>query len=814
MRLRRRFTRSTWFAHLLGLPVSTDSRHSRGLLLIQIDGLGSSQLVRAMARGRMPFLRKLHQKRRYDLHTFYSGLPSSTPAVQAELYYGKRCAVPAFSFLDRRIGRIGMMTYPEWAKRIEADLAKSGPGLLRGGSSWSNIYTGGADQRESHFCGASIGLGDMWASTHLRAVAMAILLHFPIVLRVLGLLVIETGLGFWDALKGIASQGRSIRKELGFLLARVFVCVGLRELITVGGSIDLARGLPVVHVNFLGYDEQAHRRGPGSAFAHWTLRGIDRCVRRLHHAARLSARRDYEVWIFSDHGQTRARQAAKIVEGGLEGLIRKHWKEAGLPLDDGHTFREQRQPSPGHWLGGRHAARREQKQSEASRLTAFEKQAFAVAALGPVGHVYFSRPLSRDATRRLATALIADGVPGILLPEKNVRVAWLTAKGETTLPDQTDMLGHEGSLRGAVAEDLAALCHNEHAGDIIVLGFGTDGTTWTFAEENGSHAGPSREEVNGFALLPRGTWLPHDSSEFIRPVALREAALHLLDRPNRAPAPIRRRHGNGCPDREHLRVVTYNVHGCLGTDGHTSPGRIARILEPLHADVIALQELDSGRRRSGGTDQLAVIAEALGMKARFFPTVKYSDGCYGHGVLSRSPIELIRHERLPAADRGVSEPRAAAWIRFRWEEHPINIVVTHFGLGRRERLRQVREILGEQWLGSMPEGEPVIFCGDLNLAPASPGYRHLAARMRDVQAHAQKHVAQRTFPSMYPLLRLDHVFISREFVVIHVDVLRDLRTVVASDHLPLMADLALQPVRVTEEAEISPAEPASPTLSS
>ncbi|MGH8021367.1 MAG: endonuclease/exonuclease/phosphatase family protein, partial [Opitutaceae bacterium] len=749
------------------------------------------------------------RKRGCELHTFYSGIPASTPAVQGELHYGRKCAVPAFSFLDRRAGRIGMMMYPEWAKRIEADLSSQATGLLTGGSSWSNIYTGGAGQQESHFCAASVGLGDMWTHTRFRAVAAVVLLHIPAFIRLFGLLALELALGLYEAMRGIAGHGRSIAKELSFLIARVFVCVGLRELITVGGSVDVSRGLPIVHVNFLGYDEQSHRRGPGSAFAHWTLRGIDRCIRRLHRAARISGRRDYEVWIFSDHGQVRTTQAGKMVEGGLEGLIRKHWKALAPGSSSDGTMRRQRTPSPGHWLGGRRAGRREYFHAQESELTAFEKEEFAVAALGPVGHVYFGKDPGAATIRKLAAALIADGVPGILIRRSDGGADWLSAEGEDVIPAGSAFLPHNEKLRDTVAGDLALMCHNEHAGDMVVLGFGPGGTSWTFAEENGSHAGPAPEETQAFALLPRGVWLPPESEEFIRPSALRQAALHLLNRSDGPPSEKRRARPWKPRKAEHLRVVTYNVHGCLGTDGLTSPARIARVLEPLHADIIALQEIDSGRGRSHGLEQLREIAGAVGMHARFFPTVTYSDGSYGHGVLCRSPIALVHHDRLPAADRGMSEPRSAAWVRFHWGDREVNFIATHLGLGGRERLRQVRQILGESWLGGIPKDDAVIFCGDLNLAPGSPGYRHLAAQLRDVQAHAPGHVAKKTFPSLFPLLQLDHVFVSKQLEIVHVDVVRDARTAVASDHLPLVVDLMLEPAAEGEAEERAPEDAAS-----
>src|SRR5450432_1128024 len=99
-RLRRRLSRSEWAIRHLGLTPSEGTGEQPGVLLIQIDGLARSQLEHAMARGRLPFLRRLMHRNHYELHTFYPGLPSTTPAVQAELHYGLHSAVPAFAFFN------------------------------------------------------------------------------------------------------------------------------------------------------------------------------------------------------------------------------------------------------------------------------------------------------------------------------------------------------------------------------------------------------------------------------------------------------------------------------------------------------------------------------------------------------------------------------------------------------------------------------------------------------------------------------------------------------------------------------------------
>ncbi len=792
LRWRRRFSRAEWAARHLDFALSSDPPHSPGLLLIQVDGLARHQLERALRAGEMPFLRRLLRRRGYQMHTFYPGQPASTPAVQGELHYGVHAAVPAFSFLDPEAGGIGLMMHPAFAKRVEAGLAAEHEGLLRDGSSWSNIYSGGAAPEESHFCAASIGLGDAWRSIRLRMAVTVVLLHLDAVFRLLGLLGLELLIGLWDAAHGVFQQGRRVGKELSFLVARVAVCVGLRELITVGAAIDLARGLPIVHVNFVGYDEQAHRRGPDSKFAHWALLGIDRGIRQLHRAARHSSRRDYDVWIFSDHGQTACRQAERITSGGLEGLVRKHWPAGRLPAQS-QAGRRQLRASPGHWIGGPRSGRREDRHHAEARLSVFEQEEFAVAALGPVGHIYFSRDIGAAASRRLAAALVRDGVPGVMWCDGPDHIIWLEAGGEHRLPEHASLLDVDPELQDELAQDLVRLCHHERAGHLVALGWAPGQKPWSFANENGAHAGPSRDEVTGFALLPPATWLPAGTEHHIRPEALRRAVLRRLDRDRPGAASGHPRERGRRPIRPTpLRVVTYNTHGCLGSDGRVTPRRVARVLAQFDADIIALQELDVGRRRSRGEDQVATIAQELNLYASFCPAVKSDGEGYGHALLTRAPMRLKQSRILPRGATNGREPRAALWVSVPWNGRTVHVIGTHLGLGNEERWQQVNELLAAGWLGDVNGHDPVILCGDLNLHPGSRGYRRLAGRLRDVQAHAPAHTARQTFPSIFPVRCLDYIFVSEHFDVHAVQVPRDALTVLTSDHLPLVGDLRLK----------------------
>ena len=158
--VRRWFSRSEWMIRVLGLPTSKDTAIKSGLIIIQIDGLSHTQLIRAMNNGNLPFLKKLQTSEHYHLHSLYTGLPSSTPAVQGELFYGYKTAVPTFSFMDRETKEIHRMYEPSSSLEIEEFLKQQGEPLLKGGSAYCNIYTGGAE--ESHFCASSFGWAQGW----------------------------------------------------------------------------------------------------------------------------------------------------------------------------------------------------------------------------------------------------------------------------------------------------------------------------------------------------------------------------------------------------------------------------------------------------------------------------------------------------------------------------------------------------------------------------------------------------------------------------------------------------------------------------
>jgi endonuclease/exonuclease/phosphatase family metal-dependent hydrolase len=788
-RLRRNLSRSIWLARLLRLPVSEGSPTRPGLIMIQIDGLSQPQFERALPRGELPFLRRLIKREDYQIHAHYSGLPSTTPAVQAELFYGVKGAVPAFSFRDHESRRIVRMYEPDAAARVEAlHTGHGNEALLKGGSAYSDNFTGGA--AESHFCPSSMG----WGPT-LRAANPLVLLAFLIgnlysFMRVAVLLLMELGLALVDFVRGL-NRGHDFVKELKFIPTRVGISILLRELCVIGGKIDISRGLPIIHINFLGYDEQSHRRGPRSLFAHWTLKGIDDAVARLWRAANHSAWRHYEVWIYSDHGQALVRpyhqaQGYTLEEAATAAFAKSSANTRSAPTNGVSSIQTQRV----RLLGGK----RIQRLFSVIGIDGDgpDEQQPIVAALGPVGHVYSPLKFNSDERDFVARELArTHKVPIVLNVEASGTLCARTEAGEFRLPqDRAALFGSQHPFIDSIGEDLVRLCEHPDAGDFVVLGWREGMMPITFAEENGAHAGATPEETNGFALLPVDAPLAARQHAYLRPIDLRNAVLQHLERQDRKPITARKR--TVATQTDTLRVMTYNVHSCIGMDGRLDAERIARVIARARPDVVALQELDVGRARTDGMDQAHLIARHLEMEFHFHPALHIEEERYGDAILTHLPQRLVKAGPLPGlADKPPLEPRGALWVAIELHGKEVQIINTHLGLYPRERMAQVAALLGSDWLTHEQCHEPVILCGDLNALPSSSVCRRLAGRLKDVQTEAQHHRPKGTYSGRFPTVRIDHIFISPGLEVTGIEVPGSELARIASDHLPLVAEVRI-----------------------
>jgi endonuclease/exonuclease/phosphatase family metal-dependent hydrolase len=239
-------------------------------------------------------------------------------------------------------------------------------------------------------------------------------------------------------------------------------------------------------------------------------------------------------------------------------------------------------------------------------------------------------------------------------------------------------------------------------------------------------------------------------------------------------------------------IMSYNVHRLIGNDRHASASRIAQVIEEYQPDIVALQELPGGRFRpeeGGATQELA----------HEFPLLEHCRSLAymerernGNVTFSRFSMRLVRAGGLhPETRRRSIVPRGVLWTEIDVCGHPLQLVNTHLGLTPPERNSQSKVLMGPEWLSHPDCRPPIILCGDFNLLPSSPIHKRLKEVLNDRQESLRFGHTEWTFPSHYPVVRFDHLFVSPDLEVESVKIPQTKLTRVASDHLPLVVRLHL-----------------------
>ncbi len=474
---------------VLGSP-SRLSQAGRRLILIQLDGVSHGRLERAMADGHMPFLAHRLASGTHALVPTRSGAPASTPAFQAGLFYGVSPSVPGFVWFDRSTGLEVRMDRADDAAAIERRLARKAPGLLRGGASYFSIFSGGASL--PRFCLSGLAgdaeLGSDAGTLNVWDALASALAHSVTVTRSALHLAHDLGTGLVDGARWSLALGR-LRHEPRFLAHRLLIGAVLRELAVQNLLVDVARGVPAVFVDFLGFDETAHRRGPDSSAATAELERADVALAAIFAGAEAVPGLGYDVYVVSDHGNVATEPFEALAGATLPEFVARAERGERLPLS--------RSASNGGLLRGRTAS--------AARL-----DGIATAEAGDLAHVYFlddRGPLPLDEVRarhwRVLAALSASRAVGVL-GARGGRSGFAIVRGAPLdLADPSDVarLPHpEPELLAAYLSDLLSL---PDSGDLVVLGWRGEGRgVVAYAWEFGSHGGVAPEEIASFVVRP------------------------------------------------------------------------------------------------------------------------------------------------------------------------------------------------------------------------------------------------------------------------------------------------------------------------
>lgn len=237
-------------------------------------------------------------------------------------------------------------------------------------------------------------------------------------------------------------------------------------------------------------------------------------------------------------------------------------------------------------------------------------------------------------------------------------------------------------------------------------------------------------------------------------------------------------------------VASYNIHRCRGLDRRNDPERIARVIEEIDPDVIGLQEVESRFGTSLDIHQLNYLAEETGMQAVAGSTVLREDSHYGNALLTRHRVCEVRTLDVTISRR---EPRAILDVDLDVGGLKLRVLVTHLGLGSRERRRQTRKLL--EAVAAHPD-EPVVILSDFNewLPWRKP--------LRWMHALLGRQPVLNTFPAAWPFIALDRIWVAPRENLTSIEVHRSELARVASDHLPLRAVVDL---RLHHRSQVDPA---------
>ncbi|SDI96070.1 Type I phosphodiesterase / nucleotide pyrophosphatase [Frankineae bacterium MT45] len=311
----------SFLAQLLGRAVRV-ARRQRGLaelggpgsLIIQLDGVGETVLRQAITAGAMPTLSTWLRSGTHTLRGWHTGLPATTPAGQAVLLYGDTTQIPSFRWYEKESARLMVANHPRDAAELDQRLNHSGALLTDGGVSISNLFSGGAATNLLTMSDARLPPRTTRGFASFATTAGG-LLHSLVVF--VGVIITEIYQGRRQRRRRVEPR---VRRGWLFALLRAVTTALLRDLNVALVTEQIARGAPVIYVDFLDYDEVAHHAGPSRPESMRILDGLDRLLRFFADVVTATGH-EYTLVVVSDHGQAQGATFDQLTGGPLHALV-------------------------------------------------------------------------------------------------------------------------------------------------------------------------------------------------------------------------------------------------------------------------------------------------------------------------------------------------------------------------------------------------------------------------------------------------------------------------------------------------------------
>ena len=518
----------------LGRPPTCGDPDARGFIVIEIDGLAHDRLLQAVDHGQMPYLASQLRRGRWTCARWRCGLPSTTPASQAGILFGANHDIPGFRWFEKESGWSVVCKLPASTQRLKERLQGRKPGILRGGSSYFNMFDG--DASLSLFSLSALNREHMFATSRGLGFLLLFLLNPFRTARLVALGLWEYLTDVGERVIGLLRGERRLPFQGIFPLMRVMSNVVFREVQTFAVLLDIYRGAPSIYTTYYSFDEVAHHYGLDARPTRQALREIDKRLRQIDRLARARLSRDYDLFILADHGQTPSEPFSVRYGQTLGGFIHRCLGD-GLVLHE-QVGDEQHSVFQAHYLlqelQGVEArlaeplaiiARRVRDlvtervriNDEEPPLNLGRRSDIVVRDSGSLSHVYFNVSRSRLQVSELS-ALFPDlivtlvGHPGIWLVVgiEGDRVLIFSRGGVLTLADGV-VVAREGSdpllslpEPGHALRELWNLASYPHSGDLILFGRydPESGMVVCFEDQWASHGGLGGPQDYPFLVHP------------------------------------------------------------------------------------------------------------------------------------------------------------------------------------------------------------------------------------------------------------------------------------------------------------------------
>ncbi|APD95202.1 endonuclease [Alteromonas mediterranea] len=230
------------------------------------------------------------------------------------------------------------------------------------------------------------------------------------------------------------------------------------------------------------------------------------------------------------------------------------------------------------------------------------------------------------------------------------------------------------------------------------------------------------------------------------------------------------------------RIVTYNIHSGIGRDKKQDYKRIGQFLASSGADVVLLQEMDTRPPERDTAQDVRDICAENTFKLIPSPAIREADGWYGNAILTR--FDVLSNDTVDVSQSG-RQPRNVQIVELKTEKTPLTVVNTHKGLKKLERRSQF-SLLHEHLSQRLKEKQtPLVLAGDFN------EWQFFSKAFKGLNSLLFQQKVGATFPSHFPVFSLDRVWVTDDIKVKACRKLKNAKTRVYSDHLPVLIDIEL-----------------------